>query len=96
MQLQSLLFVRAPLPRRVAVHVRPPKAKGCSSEVSGIPRLWGFYKHRRTGYITQVVSWIPHRGVGMLVQVHNFHRQFPRTMTFNPRLFEQLFEAVVP
>lgn len=59
-----------------------------------VPRLGGFYKHRKAGYVLQVVSWVPNRGVGLLVQVHQFHRQFPRSMTFNPCLFERLFESV--
>lgn len=45
-----------------------------------VPRLGGFYKHRKAGYVLQVVSWVPNRGVGLLVQVHQFHRQFPRSM----------------
>jgi hypothetical protein len=91
MQLQSLSLAR-PSPRRV-VRIPLPAPRGASCEPSVVPKLWGFYQHRKAGYITQVVSWIPHRGVGLLVQVHQFHRQFPQTMTFNPELFDRLFEA---
>jgi hypothetical protein len=94
MELQPILPARIPLRRRSAVHIPLPKPRETLNRDSLVPALWGFYRHRKTGYITQVVSWIPHRGVGLLVQVHNFHRQFPRTMTFNPRLFERLFEYV--
>jgi hypothetical protein len=95
-ELQSLSLVPPRLPRRVVPHVLPSKPLPTGPASVGIPRLWGFYRHRRAGYITQVVSWLPHRGVGMLVRVHHFHRQFPKTMTFNPLLFDRLFEYVDP
>jgi hypothetical protein len=59
-----------------------------------VPRLGGFYQNRRSGHIVQVIEWVPHRGVGYLVRIRNFHRQFPKTMTVNPKLFEKLFELV--
>lgn len=94
MGLQSFSLAR-PQPRSGVWRVPLPASRRVGwLETPLVPELWGFYRHRKTGYITQVVSWIPHRGVGLLVRVHHFHRQFPRTMTFNPELFERLFEAV--
>lgn len=96
MQLQSILAARkvVALARRITLPAGRARAAPRSKLGDNPPRLWGFYRHRRCGYITQVVAWVPHKGVGFLVQVHHFHRQFPRTMTFNPRLFERLFDAV--
>lgn len=59
-----------------------------------VPRLGDFYQNRRSGDIVQVVEWIPHRGVGYLVRIRTFRKQFPETMTINPELFGKLFELV--